>query len=101
MKEYYPLNPKSKFQIEWFMPNYYKTVMFLFKNHIDPSVMEDIRIDKELSLTNFCLEIEPCMLWIKFMKPLKSHQASLIRSFEHPYEINAPFDDPAKFKKLN
>jgi hypothetical protein len=72
MKEYYPLNPKTKFRIEWLMPSYYTTVMFLFKNDIDPSVMEDIRLDKELELTYFCLEIEPCMMWMKFMKPLKS-----------------------------
>ena len=69
MKKLFPLKSK-KWELEWFKPNVYPVIKRLFNNNIDPEILEEIKIDKELSLTLIDLEIEPAMLYVKFMKPL-------------------------------
>jgi hypothetical protein len=51
-------------------PVCHKVVKKLFQNDIDPVILEDLKMDKELKITMKKLEIEPFLLRIQFWENL-------------------------------
>ena len=78
MKNYFPLKKTTKWKLEYYKVDVYPTMKKMFELKIDPSIMGELQLDKELSLTLNSLEMETSLLYIKFMKELTNYQRDQI-----------------------
>jgi hypothetical protein len=89
MKKEFPVKGKKKWKLEWYEPGYHKVVKELFKNDVDPVILEELKRDKELKLTMKKLEIEPSLLWVQFWKDLEPELTKAIRQ----QAVTGPMND--------
>lgn len=73
-------------------PVCHKVVKKLFQNDIDPVILEDLKMDKELKITMKKLEIEPFLLRIQFWENLDTQQRKKIRGLDKTESMNDIFD---------
>ena len=64
----------SKWKYKYYKVKVYDIYKKLFDLGIDPEIILELQLDKELSLTLSNLEMETSLLYVKFMKELTHMQ---------------------------
>ena len=72
---------------------------FLRWSNVDPAVVKEIKIDKELQLTCQQLELDPAIFYVQFNTELNQEVREQILREERSEKINRGYDVP--YMKVN